>query len=139
CCCVLMMLVVFFFFFFQAEDGIRDFHVTGVQTCALPIWVKRVLAAKYWLGLNNYRPVKLTNLVNDLNVPAAKSLVQRLADAAVTVLKSDKRIQTFNKRIETAIVCIGVNEPQDFEKGLFVQVSHKKEFFITGRETEEEL
>src|SRR5207302_6834239 len=24
------------FFFFQAEDGIRDFHVTGVQTCALP-------------------------------------------------------------------------------------------------------
>src|SRR5690606_12714589 len=26
-----------FSFFFQAEDGIRDFHVTGVQTCALPI------------------------------------------------------------------------------------------------------
>src|SRR5690606_41157353 len=28
---------VFLYFFFQAEDGIRDFHVTGVQTCALPI------------------------------------------------------------------------------------------------------
>src|SRR5690606_39612190 len=28
---------VSFCFFFQAEDGIRDFHVTGVQTCALPI------------------------------------------------------------------------------------------------------
>src|SRR5439155_16520980 len=28
----------FFFFFFQAEDGIRDGHVTGVQTCALPIY-----------------------------------------------------------------------------------------------------
>src|SRR5688572_31212159 len=27
----------FFFFFFQAEDGIRDLTVTGVQTCALPI------------------------------------------------------------------------------------------------------
>src|SRR5690606_21598873 len=26
-------------FFFQAEDGIRDFHVTGVQTCALPICI----------------------------------------------------------------------------------------------------
>src|SRR2546426_7282795 len=26
----------FFFFFFQAEDGIRDYKVTGVQTCALP-------------------------------------------------------------------------------------------------------
>src|SRR2546430_11017591 len=29
---------VFFFFFFQAEDGIRDLTVTGVQTCALPIF-----------------------------------------------------------------------------------------------------
>ena len=28
---------VFFFFFCQAEDGIRDYKVTGVQTCALPI------------------------------------------------------------------------------------------------------
>ena len=28
----------FFFFFFQAEDGIRDDLVTGVQTCALPIF-----------------------------------------------------------------------------------------------------
>src|SRR2546426_5632012 len=31
------MLVQFVFFFFQAEDGIRDYKVTGVQTCALPI------------------------------------------------------------------------------------------------------
>src|SRR5260370_40180843 len=31
------MLFLFFFFFFQAEDGIRDSSVTGVQTCALPI------------------------------------------------------------------------------------------------------
>src|SRR6266403_1555008 len=31
-----------FFFFFQAEDGIRDLYVTGVQTCALPISAIRV-------------------------------------------------------------------------------------------------
>src|SRR5260370_23138681 len=30
-----------FFFFFQAEDGIRDSSVTGVQTCALPISLAR--------------------------------------------------------------------------------------------------
>src|SRR5690606_28601687 len=39
-CIVMLRLFVFFFFFFQAEDGIRDFHVTGVQTCALPIYAK---------------------------------------------------------------------------------------------------
>src|SRR2546429_3026697 len=32
-----MFVFIFFFFFFQAEDGIRDVAVTGVQTCALPI------------------------------------------------------------------------------------------------------
>src|SRR2546426_5565791 len=32
-----MRLLHVFFFFFQAEDGIRDYKVTGVQTCALPI------------------------------------------------------------------------------------------------------
>src|SRR5256886_8285989 len=34
---------VYFFFFFQAEDGIRDLTVTGVQTCALPISHRRGL------------------------------------------------------------------------------------------------
>src|SRR3989449_8758931 len=32
-----MLILRLFFFFFQAEDGIRDVAVTGVQTCALPI------------------------------------------------------------------------------------------------------
>src|SRR2546426_2696495 len=33
----MILFSFFFFFFFQAEDGIRDYKVTGVQTCALPI------------------------------------------------------------------------------------------------------
>src|SRR2546430_17060921 len=31
-------------FFFQAEDGIRDLTVTGVQTCALPIFIEKIAA-----------------------------------------------------------------------------------------------
>src|SRR5207248_5266792 len=37
-CCLWYFFFFFFFFFFQAEDGIRDRTVTGVQTCALPIF-----------------------------------------------------------------------------------------------------
>src|SRR6266496_5360053 len=33
----MLFFLYLFFFFFQAEDGIRDLYVTGVQTCALPI------------------------------------------------------------------------------------------------------
>src|SRR5437867_9754478 len=35
---LIIISIFFFFFFFQAEDGIRDRTVTGVQTCALPIF-----------------------------------------------------------------------------------------------------
>src|SRR5439155_16852158 len=43
------------FFFFQAEDGIRDGHVTGVQTCALPISVMRPGAGRITVGADkNY-------------------------------------------------------------------------------------
>src|SRR6266436_7732436 len=42
------MGVFFFFFFFQAEDGIRDVAVTGVQTCALPISLQRKASARHF-------------------------------------------------------------------------------------------
>src|SRR5207248_2100423 len=38
--------LLFYFFFFQAEDGIRDRTVTGVQTCALPISSRRLKASR---------------------------------------------------------------------------------------------
>src|SRR5256885_11451865 len=49
-----------FFFFFQAEDGIRDYKVTGVQTCALPIWFAtragKVSSAEGFEGFELLRP-----------------------------------------------------------------------------------
>src|SRR5690606_40257637 len=48
-----------FVFFFRAEDGIRDFHVTGVQTCALPILVAKLRVP--WAGSgcrrDEWRPI----------------------------------------------------------------------------------
>src|SRR5205807_3945454 len=39
-----VVVFMFFCFFFQAEDGIRDYKVTGVQTCALPILISSARA-----------------------------------------------------------------------------------------------
>src|SRR5437879_9480446 len=47
-----MFRSIVFFFFFQAEDGIRDTSVTGVQTCALPISRKNV-AEVHVLAVNS--------------------------------------------------------------------------------------
>ena len=54
CCDIVFILVfcsccVFFFFFFQAEDGIRDDLVTGVQTCALPICHRSMTSTKAFI------------------------------------------------------------------------------------------
>src|SRR5690606_40005158 len=49
-------------FFFQAEDGIRDFHVTGVQTCALPILRLPKATVTTWIqNLEARLRVKLLN------------------------------------------------------------------------------
>src|SRR5699024_11848008 len=79
--CLSVLLIVFdvswffFFFFFQAEDGIRDRNVTGVQTCALPIlekllltWMERIKML-FWKSLKQMRynlkmRVLLTFLIN---------------------------------------------------------------------------
>src|SRR5690554_7506665 len=46
-CFFILIRVITFFFFFQAEDGIRDADVTGVQTCALPIYTTCVTTAAF--------------------------------------------------------------------------------------------
>src|SRR5690606_39986254 len=51
------------FFFFQAEDGIRDFHVTGVQTCALPISAQE---KGFWDGGGHNISEKLMLIVSEL-------------------------------------------------------------------------
>src|SRR3989475_8070566 len=60
-----LALVCFFFFFFQAEDGIRDLTVTGVQTCALPIW----LVPEEWLiGLHALSVIVTNTSGGDLDI-----------------------------------------------------------------------
>src|SRR5256884_9825564 len=64
------------YFFFQAEDGIRDVAVTGVQTCALPISSPR-WKPKYWRGFplfGNPVGVNLTEL--DGTVEAGPEVAQ---------------------------------------------------------------
>src|SRR2546429_7418137 len=56
-----------FFFFFQAEDGIRDVAVTGVQTCALPILLQDVLG-NVWRPLGEVKDLRANVLASGLIV-----------------------------------------------------------------------
>src|SRR6266508_4846461 len=60
------------FFFFRAEDGIRDGHVTGVQTCALPISVALSAAFSRRLGLRSRPSGRPSRIVEPATVPRTR-------------------------------------------------------------------
>src|SRR6266850_1422527 len=70
------------FFFFQAEDGIRDYKVTGVQTCALPISVQPRHRADYGgIGVAGMRPGELRELTR-AEVQLLRSQAGKKAEAS---------------------------------------------------------
>src|SRR5690606_39621881 len=76
-------------FFFQAEDGIRDFHVTGVQTCALPILLRH--GQTEWNAADRMQgqiDTDLTELGRRQAKEAARELVSR---NAIAIVSSDLR------------------------------------------------
>ncbi|MDQ6482471.1 glycoside hydrolase family 3 N-terminal domain-containing protein [Dyadobacter sp. LHD-138] len=54
--------------------------------------VKRILQAKYWSGLNQYKPIDINNLYNDLNREDSKELYRELCEASVTVVRNENNI-----------------------------------------------
>src|SRR6266850_7302332 len=62
-----------FFFFFQAEDGIRDYKVTGVQTCALPI-----LAGRKEIDADLLDELEYTLISADIGVQTTSEILERI-------------------------------------------------------------
>src|SRR3712207_7192096 len=77
----------FSFFFFQAEDGIRDIGVTGVQTCALPILVLHTDQP----GLQGYGLTFTIGRGNELCVAAAESLAHLVVGLELETIRSEER------------------------------------------------
>src|ERR1039457_102674 len=66
----------FFFFFFQAEDGIRDYKVTGVQTCALPIWFRFSRSAKNVTSATADNPARHPRRIPNRDLTASQYPIQ---------------------------------------------------------------
>lgn len=81
--------------------------------------VKKILAAKYWAGLNHVKEVNTVNVYGDLNRPEAKGMVQQLCDSAITLLKSDT---TFNINSNSTIAVISIGS---IKETLFQEEFHK--------------
>src|SRR2546426_4803208 len=74
----------FYFFFFQAEDGIRDYKVTGVQTCALPISARLLHVGAIRLGGGTHVP----------RLPQRPALgLHQLAVLVVVLSEADRQLE----------------------------------------------
>jgi beta-N-acetylhexosaminidase len=75
----------------------------------LDMRVKKILRAKYWAGLNKYKPVNALTLRDSLNLPSSRVLSQTIFEHAVTVVKNEDKLLPF-QRLDTlriAAITIG--------------------------------
>src|SRR5690554_2320628 len=86
------MFVCVFFFFFQAEDGIRDADVTGVQTCALPIWAYSSLSTDERIGNFNASAQVRTSVsdsaVHEILYEMRRMQNERVSDEDLELIKN---------------------------------------------------
>src|SRR6266498_2566118 len=99
------ILAAGFFFFFQAEDGIRDADVTGVQTCALPIWLAGILHGEP-IGLMLETAISLAVAAIPEGLPAVTSValaagLWRLARRGALV----RRLPAVETLGSTTVIC----------------------------------
>src|SRR5207249_8415900 len=80
-----------YFFFFQAEDGIRDRNVTGVQTCALPIYPPRSdeRSPVPYCAVETFRPTEVGHVL--VGLAAAVDIVSQ-ADRERRVRSEERRV-----------------------------------------------
>jgi beta-N-acetylhexosaminidase len=81
---------------------------------------KKVLAAKYWAGLNHWQPLDTTGIIKDLNPPSARILNRKLIRASLTVLRDSNRIipvQNLDKQ-RIATIAMGSTGQTEFQKML---------------------
>ncbi|MCM4160105.1 serine hydrolase [Antarcticibacterium flavum] len=89
---------------------------------------RKILAVKYWVGLKDFEPTSLENIIEELNTPDANLLNRKLTEASLTVLKNKLNIlplrQLSNLRI--ASVSIGAEEVTPFQKtlSLYTGIEH---------------
>ncbi|MEA2042449.1 MAG: glycoside hydrolase family 3 N-terminal domain-containing protein [Bacteroidota bacterium] len=74
--------------------------------------VLKILQAKRWFGLHNYRPIDTKNLIKDLNTPKAKLLNRKLTEGAVTIASDNFGIIPFTDFSQSTFASISIGNGQ---------------------------
>src|SRR5699024_11648806 len=86
-------------FCFQAEDGIRDRNVTGVQTCALPICARRTRRRQERRLMSTTLPKKLEDIVAEFDAVGDQERLQLLLELADELPELPSRYRSEERRV----------------------------------------
>lgn len=89
---------------------------------------RKMLAVKYWAGLNKFKPITTDNIVEDVNMPEHRLLRRKLVEASLTVLKNDGELIPLRSldKVRVASLSIGAQTTTVFQStlGLYTDVKH---------------
>ncbi|GAB3818111.1 hypothetical protein GCM10028895_14990 [Pontibacter rugosus] len=121
----------------EVKKAIANGDITQAE---IDLRVRKVLAAKQWLGLDKWQPIETENLIADLNNPHAEYLNQQLVEASLTLLRNKQNILPLQRMdtLKVAALAIGTKEETAFQRGLarYMQVDT---FFLTPNSSIAEL
>lgn len=101
--------------------------------------VKKILATKYWLGLNQRPPITTKTIYSDIHRSRSKQLIQTLADHAITLLNNKEAILSLDYTKKTALVSIGTTSLSTFQKRLISRFDNAVNFLLDGNASADDV
>lgn len=103
--------------------------------------VKRILQAKYWSGLNQYKPVEINRLYTDLNSEKSYELYRELCEASVTVVRNNNNLLPIGSVLDNnmASVSMGEGSSMAFQKMLSTYKPMRAYTFYDGPSSQEQI
>nr|WP_295934894.1 glycoside hydrolase family 3 N-terminal domain-containing protein [uncultured Dyadobacter sp.] len=103
--------------------------------------VKRILQAKYWSGLNQYKPIEVNHLYADLNSEKSYELYRELCEASVTVVRNNNNLLPIGSVLDNNMASVSMGEGSSlaFQKMLSTYKPMRAYTFYDGPSSQEQI
>ncbi|WP_437179404.1 glycoside hydrolase family 3 N-terminal domain-containing protein [Pontibacter vulgaris] len=117
----------------EVKKAIANKEITQAEIDAR---VRKVLAAKQWVGLDKWQPIETAHLVEDLNNPHANYLTRQLTEASLTLLRNKNNILPIHSldTLKVAALAIGTTKETNFQRDL-ARYTQVDTFFLSPTST----
>lgn len=121
----------------EVKKAIKNKEITQEEVDAR---CRKVLAAKQWMGLDNWKPIETRNLIEDLNNPYATYLNRQLTEASLTLLRNKGNILPLKAldTLKVAALAMGTHLETDFQRSL-AKYTKVDNFFLSPTSSIAEL